>query len=119
MTEKDKIQDRINEVFAMFDSEYDPREVRSACKEIGIGLAEQFGEDIDAWEKSQLASAIAALKWNLVLSHPVSETGLRLAIHSLNKALVPKELRSSDYPLEERDLETVTVYDLIAAFNEM
>lgn len=113
------MQDRINDVFAMFDSEYDPHEVRRACIEIGVGLAEQFGEDIDAWEKSQLASAIGALNWNLALPHPVSETGLRLAIFSLNKSLVPKEYRSPDYPIEEKDLESVSVYDLINAFNEL
>lgn len=113
------MQERINQILAMFDSEYDPREVRAACIEIGIGIAEQSGEDIDAWEKANLASAIAALNWNLALPYPVSETGLRLALFSLDQALVPKDRRNPDFPIEDRHLESVSVYDLINAFNEL
>lgn len=113
------MQDRINMAFEMFDSEASPDEIRSVCKAIGSQLAKQFGEKIDAWEKSQLASAIGALNWNLSLAHPVSETGLRLALFSLNKALVPVEYRSPDYPVKDHHLKDLTFQDFVDAFEEM
>ena len=113
------MRDRINKIFEMLEGESDVSEVRSECIQIGIELAEQFGDDIDPWEKSQLASAISSLNWNLSFDHPTTETGLRLCTHSLNKALEPKDHRSPDYPVNENDLKNVSTQEIIEAFRSL
>ena len=109
--------DRVSQLFAEINDGAPIDSVREGVIELTRSFINEFGESIDAWEKSCIASAIGNLSWNMSLQSPVSETGLRLCLHNLAKSLTPADLRSQDYPVKEDHLANITSQDLSQAID--
>ena len=109
----------IKNIYDKINNGGDLDEVRNDIISLIKDTLNDFGENINNWQKTFISSAIGDLACNIAQKQKTSDVWLRLCLFNIEKSLTPEDQRDDSTISNIEELDKITYQHLVNAINSL
>ena len=111
--------DEINRIYENIAKSENLDGIRNDIIKLMKNVLNSFGQNINNWQKTCLASAIGALSWNLSQGLKSSDAFLRVSLLNIEKSMTPSDKRDDEMTSNIEGLNKISYELLMASINDL